>query len=261
MQTSTKVPWPQGQGQGQGQRQAPATEPTVRSVQAPLGAGLMLELLEELDTPVVVCSETGRVELANSAARRELLSASPLGVDELGTLRLTAGAHACEWPWRQALRHAVSQGKRQLLALRDDANVLMVSVMPLVSGANQNGAGRDTGFALVMLARRQPAPALAVQMLSRLVALTSAEQGVLAGLLAGERVEAIAVRRGVKLSTLRTQVSAVREKLGAQRLEDLVRIASELPPMAGALRSPPLHSVGRAPQLTRAAALHGALNH
>jgi DNA-binding NarL/FixJ family response regulator len=198
-------------------------------------AGLMVELLEELDTPVIVCDDVGRVQLANSAARRELLAASPLGFDEAGQLRLSPGAQACELPWRQALRKAVQMGRRQLLALRDGSQTLMVSVMPL-----SDGVTTEPTFALVMLARRQPAPAFAVQMLGKLYALTTAEQDILVGLMSGERVEAIALRRGVKLCTLRTQVCAVRQKLGAQRLEDLVRLASELPPVSGALRSPPL---------------------
>jgi DNA-binding NarL/FixJ family response regulator len=225
-------------------RPSGASLPAAASnAQSPFPAGLLLELLEELDTPVVVCAEDGAVAVANSAARHELMVASPLGVDAAGSLRLAPGAQACEWSWRQALRNATQLGKRQLLALRDDSHTLMVSVMPLGTLRQQGQAAAGVSVALVMLARRQPAPALAVQMLSKLFALTSAEQGVLTGLLAGERVEAIAVRRGVKLSTLRTQVSAVREKLGARRLEDLVRIASELPPISGVLRSPALLGV------------------
>jgi DNA-binding NarL/FixJ family response regulator len=119
------------------------------------------------------------------------------------------------------------------MALRDEEHTLMVSVMPL---------GQHPAWALVMLGRRQPAPDLAVEMLGKLYELTQAEQNVLIRLLAGERVEAIARTRGVKLSTLRTQVSSVRDKLGARRLEDLVRLAAELPPMSSVLRSPALRA-------------------
>jgi DNA-binding CsgD family transcriptional regulator len=200
-----------------------------------LAAADMAELLEELDTAVIVCCTEGHVEFANSAARRELLLGKPLAIDAKGLLCLTEGAQAALFQLRSALRAAVHAQRRQLLALRDGAHSLMASVMPL---------GQQAPWALVMLGRRQPAPNLAVQMLSKLYALTNAEQQVLVGLLAGQRVEAIAQERGVKLSTLRTQVSALREKLGASRLEDLVRLAAELPPMGSALRSPALPAFG-----------------
>jgi DNA-binding CsgD family transcriptional regulator len=191
----------------------------------------MAELLEELDTAVIVCCAEGRVALANNAARRELLCGRPLAIDKHGQLCLAQGAQSALLPWRSALRAAIYQHRRQLLALPDGPHGLTVSVMPL---------GQHTAWALVMLGRRQPAPDLAVQMLGTLYELTAAEQRVLMGLLAGQRVDAIARERGVKLCTLRTQVSTLREKLGARRLEDLVRLAAELPPMNSALRSPAL---------------------
>jgi DNA-binding CsgD family transcriptional regulator len=213
---------------------APATTPALWPTDTATGrlaATDITELLEELDTAVIVCCAEGRVELANSAARRELLLGRPLALDAKGLLCLTEGAQPALFQWRAALRAAAHAQRRQLLALRDGPHSLMVSVMPL---------GQQAPWALVMLGRRQPAPDLAVQMLGKLYALTSAEQQVLVSLLAGQRVEAIAHERGVKLSTLRTQVSALREKLGASRLEDLVRLAAELPPMGSALRSPAL---------------------
>jgi DNA-binding CsgD family transcriptional regulator len=201
-----------------------------------LDASHIAELLEELDTAVIVCCEEGRVALANNVARRELLCGKPLFVNTGGLLCLTAGARSALLPWRSALRGAVQARRRQLLALRDGPHCLMVSVMPLC---------QQTDWALVMLGRRQPAPELAVQMLSNLYELTQAEQHVLVRLLDGQRVDSIAKARGVKLSTLRTQVSTLREKLGASRLEDLVRMAAELPPMGSALRSPALWAANR----------------
>ncbi|HEY9107849.1 MAG TPA: hypothetical protein VIN58_14305 [Roseateles sp.] len=189
------------------------------------------EILEELDTGVIVCDETGRLALANNAARRELRGGRPLAVDDTGLLCLAESAQGALRQWQSALRAAALTRHRQMLALSDGAQRLMVSVMPL---------GQREGRALVMLGRRQPAPDLAVEMMGNLYALTGAEQQVLTGLLAGQRVEALASERGVTVATLRSQVGSVREKLGAGRLEDLVRLAAGLPPMSGVLRSPPL---------------------
>ncbi|RZL37442.1 MAG: hypothetical protein EOP35_08670 [Rubrivivax sp.] len=191
----------------------------------------LAEILEELDTGVIVCTETGRLVLANNVARRELLRGRPLAVDGTGLLCLAEDAQGALRQWQSALRAAAVSRHRQMLALSDGAQRLMISVMPL---------GQHERWALVMLGRRQPAPNLAVAMLGNLYALTCAEQQVLAGLLAGKRVEALAAERGVAVTTLRSQVGSLREKLGADRLEDLVRLAAGLPPMSSVLRSPPL---------------------
>ncbi|MDR7269385.1 DNA-binding CsgD family transcriptional regulator [Pelomonas saccharophila] len=203
-----------------------------------LDASEFTEILEELDTGVIVCSETGRLAQANNVARRELLRGQPLAVDDTGLLYLAEGAQGALRQWQAALRAATLSHHRQMLALSDGPQRLMVSVMPL---------GRQGRWALVMLGRRQPAPDLAVEMLGSLYALTSAEQQVLVGLLAGQRVEAIACERGVTVATLRSQVGSLREKLGAARLEDLVRLAAGLPPMSSVLRSPPLWADARSP--------------
>jgi DNA-binding CsgD family transcriptional regulator len=189
------------------------------------------EILEELDTGVIVCDEAGRLALANNAARRELRVGRPLAVDAAGLLCLAEGAQGAWRQWQSALRAAALVRHRQMLALSDGAQRLMISVMPL---------GQRERWALVMLGRRQPAPDLAVEMMGNMYALTGAEQQVLTGLLAGQRVEALAAERGVTVATLRSQVGSVREKLGAGRLEDLVRMAAGLPPMSSVLRSPPL---------------------
>jgi len=189
------------------------------------------EILEELDTGVMVCDQEGRLKFANNAARSELRRGRLLAVQPSGLLQLSEGAQAAQAKWRSALHAATVTRHRQMLALSDGHERLMVSVMPL---------GQSSAWALVMLGRRQLAPQLAVEMLGGLYELTSAEQRVLVGLLAGDRVEAIAGQRGVMLSTLRTQVNSLREKLGASRLEDLVRLAACLPPMSSVLRSPPL---------------------
>lgn len=198
---------------------------------ARLDNGEFTEILEELDTGVIVCNEEGRLKTANSAARHELQRGRLLGVDASGLLYLAEGAQAALRKWQAALRAATVTRHRQMLALCDGPQRLMISVMPL---------GQKPGWALVMLGRRQLAPELAVEMLASIYELTCAEQRVLVGLLAGERVETIASQRGVMVSTLRTQVYSLREKLGASRLEDLVRLAAGLPPMRSVLRSPPL---------------------
>ncbi|MFO1330769.1 MAG: helix-turn-helix transcriptional regulator [Rubrivivax sp.] len=224
---------------------APRVEPLVPER---LDAAALHELLDEMDHGIIVCNEHGRIVLANDAGRRELQRGQPLSADARGSLQVASDAGTATAHCRAALRAAVQQRRRQLLALGDEPHRVLAAVMPL----GQTGGP----FAVLLLGRRQPAPELALEMLGKLCELTHSERAVLAALLAGERVESVARRRGVKIATVRTQVGALRAKLGARRLEDLVRLAAELPPMAGALRTPRLFAptVDRASGGERAAA-------
>jgi DNA-binding CsgD family transcriptional regulator len=47
----------------------------------------------------------------------------------------------------------------------------------------------------------------------------------------------IAHEQGVKISTVRTQISAIRQKTGTSTITALVRLVAGLPPMVGALRA------------------------
>jgi len=47
----------------------------------------------------------------------------------------------------------------------------------------------------------------------------------------------IALEQGVKLSTVRTQIGAIRDKTGADSITELLRFVAALPPMVGALRN------------------------
>lgn len=218
----------------------PASAPMAAAVYAERGShpapsgSHLADVLDELDTGVVVCDAMGRVQLVNEAARRELASGGVLQLDGDGSLAVDGGPSAT---LQRAMHNAAINGLRQLVPLGTGARRLMVAVQP-----TRGTPGASAGSVL-LLGRRKLCPDLAVQMLGRLVDLTSAEQSVLASLLAGERVTALAKSRGVAVSTVRTQVAALRSKFGVRRIEDITRLVAELPPMMGALRSPlPVHA-------------------
>lgn len=203
------------------------------------GSDQLQALLDELDAGVLLCQADGTLMLANDAARRQLRRGLALQLWADG--RLLPGDLTQRESWTHSLTAAQQGRRRELLQLRErDGRPLLVSVIGLPS----------VPAVLLLLGRRQSDPVLAVQMIGGLYGLTTAEQQVLDGLLAGRRIEALAVERGVKVSTLRTQVASLRAKMGANRIEDLLRIVGELPPIMGVLRSPPLMpeaSAGRAP--------------
>jgi len=193
-----------------------------------LPAPCLSALLDELDTGVLLCGASAQVLLLNAAARRELAEGGvlQLGVDQ--QLGVAGGSGLLLL--RRALHNAAFSGLRQLVPLRVGQQTLMVAVQPLL------GAPLSQPCAVLLLGRRQLCPDLAVQMLGRLYDLTTAEQSVLTSLLQGARVATLAKARGVAVSTVRTQVAALRAKFGVRRVDDITRLVAEMPPMMSALR-------------------------
>ena len=67
--------------------------------------------------------------------------------------------------------------------------------------------------------------------------LTGAETRVLEQLCAGTEPLRIAALHGVEISTVRTQITCIRQKTGAGDITALVMRVAQLPPMVSALRS------------------------
>lgn len=207
-------------------------QPWHHGWQAPAAAfshACLAHVLDAIDSGVIVVDIRAQLLWANEAARRELRDGGVLCCLPDGALDVRGAASVAQL--RAALLAAAAGGRRQLLPLRHGERLLMVAVQPLPT------APSDTPRALIVLGRRQLVPTLLVEMLSRLYELTPAECRVLMGLLAGQRVATLAREHRVKISTVRTQVAAIREKFGVRRIDDLTRIAAELPPIISALRT------------------------
>ncbi len=183
---------------------------------------LLAAVLDEIDTGVLVCDERGGVQFGNAAARSELVDGRLLHLEGGHTLR------ACGDGLGAALSGACRRGRHQVLALERGGLSLHLAVSPL--------AGATTPLALVMLGRRAPCSLLALELMGIARGLTVAERRVLAHLLAQRSPRQIAVEHGVALSTVRTQILALRTKLGVRSLQSLLCLAAGLPPMALALR-------------------------
>ena len=197
---------------------------------AALGSHGLRAALDALDTGVMVSDARGHLLLANEAARSELADGRVLRLTADGALDVSAGVGLLAL--RRAVHGAALDHSHQLVPLRHAERALMVAVQPLRT------PDVPQPCALLLLGRRGLAPELAVQQLGRLYELTSAEQGVLISLLSGTRIRAMAQARGVAVSTVRTQVAALRAKFGVRRVDDITRLVAELPPMLGALRQP-----------------------
>ncbi|MDE2368528.1 MAG: helix-turn-helix transcriptional regulator [Burkholderiales bacterium] len=201
-------------------RPAPSITPSAQALALPLA------LLDEIECGLIVCDAQGRICHANRAAQRELASAQLLAsVDDM-LCRVGTGQTELD----EALRLAAQRGRRNLLRIDRGGDRLLVSVMPF------EAAGHGAAQVLVMLGRRHPCSDLGLEMLATSYGLTLSERRVLAGLVRAVAPRQIAADHGVALSTVRTQISSIRAKLGASNIEGLLLRAAEVPPVASALR-------------------------
>ena len=200
--------------------------PEAAGVRA-LSTDMLLTALDQIDSGVLVLDLGAQVLMANDAARLELTSGGVLCISDDGGLGVQDPPD--QLVLRAALLSAAKEGRHQLLSLHVGEQTLSLSVQPLCSPGKAN-------HAMVLLGRRQVCPSLVVEMLGSQYSLTLAERRVLVGLIQGARVADIAREHGVKVSTVRSQVSTLRSKLKVRRIDDLIRLAAELPPMAPAWR-------------------------
>lgn len=189
---------------------------------APLGR-LLARALDELDHGVLLVDGEGGVLHLNHRARRLLDGRQAL---QLLGLQLRASDPRDVAPLFEALQAAAQRGLRKLLTLGQGTARQVVALVPV-----------EPGVAALMLGRERVCEDLSISCYARSHALTAAETRVLTALGQGVRPAQIAREQGVKLSTVRTQIGAIREKTGADSITDLVRLVAALPPMVGALRS------------------------
>ncbi len=97
-----------------------------------------------------------------------------------------------------------------------------VAVMPLSA----------PGYALLAFSKQQLCDTTTVTLFARERGLTSAEGQVLAQICKGLRPQQIATHHGVQVSTVRTQLRAIRQKTACDSVRDLVEKVSVLPPVS-----------------------------
>jgi DNA-binding CsgD family transcriptional regulator len=195
---------------------------------AGLQTSLLAATLDEIDYGMLLVDSMAEVMQCNRAARIELAD-HPLRL--LGN-RLRARELRDMVPLHKALLDACLRGKRRLLVVGAPGERRSLAIVPLATG-------RDGGAArvLVMLARREMCVCLSVEAFARAHRLTWAETRVLKALAGGARPTEIALQHGVEVSTVRSQLRAIRSKTGSADIGSLLRQVALLPPMVGALHT------------------------
>lgn len=189
-------------------------------------------MLDEIDYGMLLVADDRTVLHANHVARAELDRDHPL---QLLGAELRVQRPQDLMPLREALQAARSRGLRRLLCLGEGVHQVSVAVVPLPAGDGEEP------LALLVFGKRRVCEALSTHWFAREHGLTAAEARVLAALCEGQLPASIAGAQGVAISTVRTQISAIRAKTGAASIRALVRQVAVLPPLVSALRASPAH--------------------
>jgi DNA-binding CsgD family transcriptional regulator len=210
----------------------PAIRAAAGPAPAPAPPHWFARMLDEIDYGMLLVADDRVVLHANHVARAELDAEHPLQL--LGAeLRVRHPQDVA--PLREALAGARTRGLRRLLGLGQGAQRVSVAVVPLPT------ADGDEALTLLVFGKRRMCEALSAHWFAREHGLTPAEARVLAALCDGRPPVKIAEAQGVAISTVRSQIGAIRSKTGAPSIRALVRQVAVLPPLVGALRGAALH--------------------
>lgn len=194
-------------------------------------------LIERLGHPVLLVDEQMQLLHANELAR-ELLARDPRLAERSGTLSLTTRAQAdavlralrrLRLGGPSSYRELEPAQPRAAVRVEGEGRAPLLLMMSALHPAETMGAFGTRSLALVLVhdlgQPREPDPFV----LSSAFGLTPAEGRVAARLAAGDSAQEIAGQNGVALSTIRTQVRNVYEKVGVTRQGELVAALAALP--------------------------------
>jgi DNA-binding CsgD family transcriptional regulator len=128
----------------------------------------------------------------------------------------------------QAQNRFNSTGEKALRIARAARPPLLVLVATLPAPPDGNGAASEAA-AILLIAEPDRRPAILGRHLVDWFGLTPAEAALAVQLANGARLEDLSARKGVRISTLRSQLSAVLGKTGADRQAELVGLLHRLP--------------------------------
>lgn len=178
-------------------------------------------VLDEIANGLIVCDLHGELHFANRGAWDELATEKALRL--VGNqIRVASGPSAC---LDDAILAAAVQGKRAMLTLAGPEQ-LMLAVIPL--GSTLGGAAP----VLLVLGGRGVCSELGLEMLGQTYRLSAAERRVMNALVERVAPRDIAERHGVALSTVRSQIKSIRDKLGVANIEGIFVRAAQVPPVA-----------------------------
>ncbi|WP_169458007.1 helix-turn-helix transcriptional regulator [Ottowia thiooxydans] len=184
---------------------------------------LLHRFLDALDFGVVMLDPAARVLYANQGIRAML--ADPTSARWLGSLPERVGSHE---PLGQ-LVHACARGQGGGTAFGHTNPKLMALALPVEDPSGLEAGKVQPGACMLLLARHTEAPPAVSDFVMRIFGLSPAEARLLPLLLRGYAPTEIASELGVKISTVRSQLSSIFAKTGSTRQQDLIRLLGSVP--------------------------------
>lgn len=179
--------------------------------------------LHELALDIIVVDAQAKLLYANRAALAEIKLGITLQVREG---RLCSVVESQSDTFMKAL-HAARGGRRSMFELGKAGSSRMHAMIPLPASTSAQGV-----LTLVLSGVRHPFGEVTLTLFSKAAGLTASEREVLISLCSGLAAQDIALQRAVCISTVRTQIGSIREKVGVRTVTQVIRKVSTLPPMS-----------------------------
>jgi DNA-binding CsgD family transcriptional regulator len=184
-------------------------------------APLLQVVLDGLPQAVAVLDTPGRLVFWNACARTRLTAAGWTLADQ----RLRAPGAADRDTLSRALPSVCERGRRQLLPLSFTGRPAHAALAPI------NVQGQC--WAMLLLDRETLCGSIELQLFASNSGLTPTESRVLARLIDGQRPAQIAREHGVSLTTVQSQVTALRSKTRTSSVINLLANVARLPALRG----------------------------
>lgn len=195
-----------------------------------MAGSLASGVLDRLAHGLVVARGDGTVLLANAAAVVLGGKDGPVRLGD-GHRPITAIGKEAAVVLRRLVRLAATGGPGgSVLLPREHGPGVAALVTPLPASLLPDQPCR--GMALIVLTDLTDGAPDIGDMLRQVYGLTPAEEALATALAAGRRANEIAEDRGVRMTTVRTQIRAVLDKTGCDRQSDLVRLITRLDALA-----------------------------
>ena len=199
---------------------APWASPEALSHRSPLTA-LVISAVEALAQGIALVDDRGDLAFINQSALRFLLDA---GFSITRSVVRHPNRNISEI-WSRAIAITRRHDRRQLHELIHSNESRFIASIPLTAIDHRK-------WILLTFGREQPCGELDLQMISARYGLSYMESVVLRKLARGERPAQIAQAHNVALSTVRTQIAALRTKTASQSIGELVSRLACLPALS-----------------------------
>lgn len=181
-------------------------------------------VLDVISVGVWLLDDHNRIVVANFAARQEMQRKATLGAVDGAVCAALPG----DVPTLYRALASAHAGQHSMVQLGTAAQGRTFAAVPLADPGEHPPSRR----ALLVCGRGLAQDPISLLLFAKAIGITPCERDVLQCLCDGLVAEDIARTRSVKLSTVRTQISSLREKIGVRNVPQLMARMSRLPPLA-----------------------------